>query len=412
MRRLLFAALAVGAAAPAVAAPWVLSGRVDARAGYGSNPFLQPGYDRASAIVGFSINPTLLRTFATGSTSLQGVYSREQYFENQGHPDTLEVLLNHNQRLNTQLSAVLSASFLSSSNALANLGVYNQPIGAGLGGATTDTNGIGLGIGGGPVIGTNIIPLTTGFIDPLTIGARTRRYQGDLALNWTPTSRDTASISGGYAHGLANRRSGIGSYDFYIGAVSYSRSIGGRLRLGGRMGYTYQTSQTSETVSSYEPSVTLSYQFSEIWTFDGNIGATIRRVPSLDQTSTGLGFNATLCGTYPKTGICVSGSRLTSASGIGGARINTNFGISLRQQVTARDGLTVAVSYVNTKAVTGLRAPAQQFTQINSAWDHRIGQRLVVGLDGRYQTRSQDFVTNARALSLTGRIGYLFGRVS
>ena len=390
-KQFLAAGVMLAGVAPALAAPIQFSGRADARAGYGSNPFLIPGVNSANPVLGFNITPTLRRVTGTGSTALTASYQREQYLNGAGHPDALEVVLEQIQQFTPDLSMTARGSYSTSTNALNN---------------TVNLNNL---VNPDPVVVVGA-PVQPSIIDPLTIGLRTRRYQGSAGFTWRATNIDVFQLSGGYTHGLANGSS-VGSYSFYNGGIGYTRTVSPRAQLGAFMGYSHTASQGFPAVSTYEPTAVLTYQFSEIWSFNGGVGASLRRVSGGRGKSTGLGFNLSLCGSYPTTTVCLLGARITSASGFGGARINTNFGVNVSHRLNSRDTASLTVNYVNSDAIGDAFAFGQEFTQVSGSFDHKLAPRWVVGLDGRFQTRTQDRLSAARALNATLHLSYLFGRL-
>ena len=371
----LVAATLLAGAAPAVAAPLELSGKVEGRVGYGTNPFVRFGADKAAAFVGGTIAPVLKYQRATGMTTLSGLYDRDQYAKLYGNPDTASVRLQQEEKLRSNLDLTASLAYISSVS----------PIGNG----TIDPT-----------------------IDPLAIGTRSHKIEANGGLTWRPTERDTLAVTGGYQHGSYKRSSGLSSYDFYNASASYLHQVNARTQIGARMGYSQTRSGSFPSVQSYEPGVVLVERFSAIWVLNANLGVSFRKTPGLSESSKGLGFSASLCGTYPLTSICATADRVTSASGFGGARINSDFAIRITQKLTQADTLHFEATYTDSKSIALIGGRAQQVTQMVGSYDHLLNDRWSVGLDGRYQSRSQDLVGSAHSVGGSVHIRYLIGHLS
>jgi hypothetical protein len=354
MKKTVFAAAAAASCvAPALAEPFIFSGVIDSGLGYVSNPFIRPGQDAASPFVTISVTPTLTRKTARTVTEIRGIYSREEYFRRYGHTENASAGLSHAAQLTQNFGINGQVSYLTTTN---------------------------------PLIGQAYDPSVS---DPLTIGQRTKRLSGGGGFSWQPSALDSITggvnasnvkYSGGNASSLAR------DYDQYGANLGYSRTIDARTSIGVQVSANKVDSKFYPNTQSVQPALTLQRKLSEAWTFDGNIGLIAQKVDGRG-TSTSLGYGASLCGNYPRTEFCVTASRQSTPSGIGGLRKTTQFGSTLTQRFSERSRVVGRLSYDDSKGQGSTVVSNAKVYQARMDYGYDLTQRLTVGAGARYQRR-------------------------
>lgn len=373
---------------PASAADVVFGGTAQVRLGYADNPFLQPNSPGGSAQIGGTIAPRLTRTTALGETVLSGSYDRQQYLSNYDYSDSIAADLRHAQRFNERVRGAFHVGY---SNSL------NPFIGGNLNQQNFDPN----------VIDRSIV-------DQLTVGQRTRQVTGDADIDWTPTERDNFSVGGNATRSTYQRStSGLlaSNYTSYGGNFSYLRAFGGRTKVGLSFAVNNTDSGIYGSSRSFQPNVVLQQQISQIWAFNGSVGGIFQKTGApFRRSSHSLGFNASLCGTYPRHSMCFSGSRQTSASGIGGLRTDLRFAANVSYRIDQRSRISASADMSTSKTKDFVGLGNQKFRQASFDYSRDVTQRISVGFGGRYQWRDYQIQGKAHALAGTVNLSARFGR--
>ena len=369
-------AMAGMAAVPAVAEPFVFSGVISGGVGYATNPFLRSGNgdggDAGSALVSVSVAPRLTRTTPRGRTVVSGVYSREEYLRRYGASENAQANLGHTEQLSERLSVNGNVGYSTSTN---------------------------------PLIGANLdrdLPDDVNVSDPLNIGRRSKRLSGNAGLQWQPSDLDSFNVGVNASHSSYKGSTLARDFDQYGGQLGYSRAVDARTRVGVQLAATQVENTIYPNTSSLQPAVTLQRQLSTIWAFNGNLGVILQHVDG-GGNSTSLGFGASLCGTYPRTSVCATANRSSSASGLGGLRTSLEFGATLRHELTERSRISAYASYQDSKAQQLLNFGVNKARVLQTRVDYGrdLSERITVGVGGRYQNRK---FTQRSADSLAGTI--------
>jgi hypothetical protein len=380
MHRRILALAAVVPFFPSAAATVTFGGVAQVRLGYVDNPFLERNAPGGTIQVGGTITPRLTRSTALGKTVLTGSYTREQYASHYDYSDAISADLEHSQQLSERLKGTLHAAYSNSLN---------------------------------PFIDSNVDPSQ---IDLLTVGQRSRRISGDGSLDWTPSAIESVSVSVNAAHSTYGQsRTGALATDYtsYGASGSYMRAFGARTKLGLQLVYSHSDSGFYGTSDSYQPNLIVQRALSQFWAFNGSVGGIFQKSGGLvSSTSHSLGFNGSLCGTYPKYTLCFTGSRQTSASGIGGLRTELRFGTTFSYRIDQRSRLTFNGIYSDSKSGgNGLTAvPAQTFAQGGLDYSRDLNQRISAGFGARYQWRDYRGLSKAHGMAATVNISARFGR--
>ena len=382
MRRLGGAALALLSVAPAIGAPMDFGGTAEVRAGYGTNPFLVSGQNGGSGLVGFTLSPVLTRRAETSTTSLGVTYNRDQYFRRYDHADDFLVDLNRTQQLSTKLSATAHAGYSSSISAFIS-----------------------------PTFDNIVVDPTV--IDQLALGQRRKRIEGDAGLSWQPTARDTFTLGVNAEKDSYGGRTAI-DYYYYGANGSYSRAISSHTRIGVQLAASKVDQKGFRDSISYSPSFLLTQEINQHWTFNGSIGGIIdreHRTTGGTDTTTSLGFSGSLCGTYPRLNTCITASRQSAPSGIGGLRRQTQIGVTADYQLTEHSRLSGAASYgVSTEASPAI-FPRQHFTLARIDYDRDLTRRISAGAGATYQSNTGGSLYGGHSVTVTAHLRAKFGRL-
>jgi hypothetical protein len=256
-------------------------------------------------------------------------------------------------------------------------------------------------------------------IDLLSIGQRTRTFGGDGNLQWTPTSRDSFYIGPNFSLARYPNQS-ANSFDQYGVRGGYLRQVTEKLKLGFDGSVSRLNSRSYADSTSYQGGLRLVYDFSPIWQFDGGVSL-IHQVSSPGGSSSTVGFNANLCGKYPRYRICFDASRQSAPSGFGGLRTDNRFGVHGDYDLTSRSSLRFGAIYdisqsLGSPTLGAPTVPTQRFWEISGGYSRTITQRLSAGFSGRYQGRDFGSLVQGAASSVTGYSGtldvtYKFGRI-
>jgi len=376
---------AVAGMAPATAEPIIFSGAVEGRLGYGTNPLLRDFSNAGSGFGQFSFQPTLTRTTARGTTTLQGNYTREQYFRRYDHSESITGSLGQTQQFSERVSGNARIGYTRTDN---------------------------------PLLGAAFDP---DLIDVLAIGQRTTRIFGDAGLQVQPTARDGFSIGANASHTTYGKGGTLipRDYDQYGGNVAYNHTLSARTKVGLQVSATQLRSKYYPDTRSIQPAVTLSQVLSPIWTFNGSVGVIFQDVPGpFGGSTTSLGFQGALCGTYPRTTVCVSGGRQSSASGIGGLRNTLQASLDVDHKLTERSKLSAALSYTDSSSIRESIAgdprigSSQRVLLVRGDYSHDVSQRVSVGFGARGQLRSTPGYGSRHGIAGTINIRAKIGRLT
>lgn len=380
MRRLfLITALGAGTIGGQVAHAQAVTagGSVQAHVGFGDNPFLSLNSPGSSGVAGGSLTGWLQRASETAQTRLTGVVSLDQNFRYYGRLDNYLASLEHRQTFSARLSGTFAARYQDS---------INPRNFQDLGGQTTDL---------------------------LSIGQRSRSYGANGTLQWTPTGRDTFYIGPQYTRTTYPGRLGS-DFEAYGLSAGYMRRINEKLRVGVDLTTQRVNSDSFADSTSYQGGVRLMYDFSPIWTFDGNVG--LIHQTSRGSSSTTPGFSAELCGKYPRYRVCVEASRQSAASGFGGLRTDNRVRATLDYDLTTLSRLNFGAVYDLSKSSGVSIIPTQKYWEISGGYSRTITDRLSAGFSGRYQSRDYGAFAGVADSTVTGYsvtldATYKFGRL-
>lgn len=337
-------------ATPSGAAPIEFSATARANAGYASNPFLLPGENGGSISIGGSFSPQLTSRTATSVTTLTGDFDRTEYLRNYEHSDNLGVNLNRQQQFSSALSGNAHVGYSTSR------GGFDTP---------------------------------EDILDQTTLGARRRLVMGDGGLTWQASARDVVALRVFGSHASYAGR-GLSSYDQYGVTGSYSRVLSERTRVGASLSASRTESGISGDTDTVQPNLTLRQQLGPFWSLDGSVGLIFQRTSQLGfrSSSKSVGFDADLCGTYPRWTLCFTASRQTSPSGLGGLRTETYGRVSYDYRLDERSRFNLGASYSTSSAKDRIVPfPREKYVSADAGYSRDLSRRISVGASGSYRRR-------------------------
>jgi hypothetical protein len=356
--RIAGAGLLLAVAAPAGAQPLDFSATVDAHLGYAVNPQLVTGEDSGSGYGGITISPVLSKTTSVSQTTLGGTYSREQYFTNYGHTESESVNLNHIQTFSEYLRGGVNVSYSRSNNLLLN--------------------------------GNDDVLQAQNF----STGGTTSIFNGGANLSWQATGKDSFTVDGDYIHQKTRNFGYDSNFDEYVADFGYLRALNARTKIGVRTNVTFYRSPLQDLGGGPEggdsrtigPALALQQILSPIWNLDADVGIIFQHSGApFPSDSKGVGFHARLCGTYPRSSICFTGSRQSSGSAFGGLRQQLSFSVTYSYRVTELSTFSLNGTYSKNSqgnAVSSAFADSDIFRG-SIDYNRKLTNRLSVGVEGR-----------------------------
>lgn len=385
MRRIatLLAGVAAGAAVPYAANAQAVTagGTIAARVGYGDNPNISINSPGNSGVAGGTLTGWIQDRTETSTTRLTGMADITRNFRYYGTYENYLATIDRQQTFSERLSGNIRARYQDSINL------------------------------------TSISGVDSNSLDLLSIGQRTRTIAGSGTLQWTPSSRDSFYISPNYNHStypgsLAH------NYSQYGVGGGYLRQVSEKMKVGIDLSAMTVHSTGFPNTSSYQGGVRLTYDFSPIWKFDGNVSL-IRQNGQLGGSLTTPGFSASLCGNYPRYSICINAARQSSSSGFGGLRTDNRIGVDANYKLSVRSTVNFSAVYDISKSPVVSLVPTQKFLEFSGGYSRTISNRLSAGFSGHYQYRNYgDLVglpagtdTSVTGYSVTLNVSYNFGRL-
>lgn len=377
-------------AAPAQAASPEFGAIVRGELGYGTNPFLRQGITEGSLFASGTVAPRLTYRESRSTTTLAGSYTRDQYFDSLGYTDSLSASVTRFDQLAQNLSSTITADYVTSNRAI-DYGVYD--------------------VSDEPLVD-----------DPLSIGQRTHRYGGNYQLQWQATAVDQLRYGASYSHlsyggGARGALVGASGYDQYGVNGAYGHALDARTTVGAQISLNAVRSKFYPDSRSIEPGLTIHRQLDAVWTIDGNVGLVLQRTYGpLGGSSTSLGYGVDLCGKYPRTRVCISGSRGSQPSGFGGLRTSTQIRTTVSHDISEHSRINIAGSYSQSRALQGgallpLTIRSTRAVFFTAEYDRDISRRVSAGLGGRYQWRDTSSIGTSESVAATVHITAKLGRI-
>jgi len=378
--------LGAAAAAPASAQSVQFSAVAQSEMGYATNPFVTPGRTDGSIFASASIAPRFVYQTARSSTTVQSRYSRETYLKNFGYTDSGMIGLIRTDQLTQYLGSVLTANFQTSNRET--IGDPNQ--------------------------------ITT---DPLNIGRRTRTLTGSYQLQWQASARDQLNYGTQVSHlsyggGQASGPGGVPSaYTQYGVNAGYNHTVDARTTIGAQVTLSTVRSKIYPDSRTIQPALTGKRQLSAVWAVDGHIGMSFSRIEGpFPETKASLGVGFNLCGTYPRTNICLRLNRDTQPSGFGPLRTTTSIGGDLTHQLDEHSRIRLSGQFFRNSSgsFSTIGVPVARDSKViltSTDYDRDVTQRVSAGIGGRFQWRELTGYSTARSYTATFHVKAKLGRM-
>lgn len=341
----------------------VTAARIDlsAGAGYSTNPFLSELGNSDSAFLEAAIRPNLSLIDDRGRSELGAYYSRSEYLRNGIKPSES---YGGTARSNRKLSEKVDVRAL--------LGYDSSIVGS------ADAEG-------------NFDPSLPQFPDIGLIGRQQRRemFNASVGATLRPNARESWTVD---FDGSKVRYPGEtffnANYKSYGGRLGYSRAISETTSIGATVGYTQvdydSAGQDSRIIS---PQLTYSTRFAGGWSVSAALGVsfTQRQLIGRNDNSAALSGSLQGCRETERSNLCVGGSRATSATGIGGARTQTDLYATYSYRLSPRSTISSRISY-SINGNDGLLLPGnREYLSANADFSHQLSERLRLTASAGYR---------------------------
>lgn len=366
---------------------------VSATAGFETNPFLIDLPDTGTPSLRLALAPTFSRQGARGDLRVSARLEQIEYTENYDDVQNIGVELGSRFKLSEQVEADLDLSFDS--------GVFVTNFGA-------------LGPIDGTVDGTRPLP---GGDDVTLLGLDQPRtqYRARGGFRYQLSARDEIDVSALFQ---ADRFGGVDRQDlletdFLLGRISYLRQVSGKLRIGvaadaSRIDFVEQSLGDITTIT---PQAVVDFDFSPNLKLTGSLGVTSIRSnrDMLRESSTDLSGDLSICHNGVRANVCLTAARQVTPLGIGGAGLQSNFGVSYSFRLSERETFSLTADYANIPDT--LLVEGSGLETINGFLNYQLEltERVRLSAVARYTDLRLDLgtsISNFQALfALTVRLG-------
>ena len=367
------------AAVPASAKPIDFSAVIEGHAGYAINPRLDNDRSQGAGSGSIRFAPLLTQETSLSRTTLGADIERAQYTNSYGHSQTVSATLDHSRSLSEHLRVDLNASYLRSNNLL---------------------------------LGNNF---DSSLLGDIANSQRVWHAQAGGSVTWQMSARDELSGGVTYAHDVANSYALERSYDEYGANFTYLRTLSARTKVGVRMNASRYNTDVTGNSTSLSPAIVVQQVLSPIWKLDADVGVIIQRSGTPSSTTNGLGFHASLCGTYPRSTLCLTAGRDTSATAFSGVRRQLSVSASYTYRLTERSTVSAQASYLHDQAGdTALTQAFPLLAQSSTAvrgdieYNRELTKRLSAGVEARGGYR-KNLNGSGRSVSASGYVRFKIG---
>ncbi|MEM6857743.1 MAG: hypothetical protein AAF559_07720 [Pseudomonadota bacterium] len=357
-----------------------------ASAGFDSNPFLIDAQDTAAPSIRLQLAPTLSSQTQRTSVRLSG---RAEHIEYLGTYDSIQNYgadLTATHLANERLEIVSGLNFSRTIPATNTLDAS----------AVDDTS-------------PDAPPGSTG--EDITIpGQRQTQFGGNAGLTYTLSERDQLSWA------LTGRAQRFDADDFTesnsIGQrLEYARVLGEGLTIGASvdMSLIDFSAPANGEARIISPQIQVNAELTPRLELAGSIGVASNRIDieGLEDTTTTLAGDISLCHRDEYSTLCVNGSRQFRPAAIGGATLQTNAAVSYSLRISERDSLRLSGTYAVSE-VSSVADQAQDFDNVNATarYERRLNERLRFFVSGNYRNNARDFADSVT--NYGGLIGITF----
>lgn len=358
-----------------------------ASAGFDSNPFLAEAGSPEVASLRLQLVPALTRTGERSTFRLSGRLEHIEYLGNYDSLQNYGADLTASRKVTERIK--LDGGFTFRSDVLAtNL---NDPL-------------------GNPDPGTDIpVPPTGNDVTILGQGQRRTSYGLDGGATFTLSERDQLRWS---INARADRFGATELVDsnFLAQRLQYSRRFGEDFTVGAAIyanliDFSGAGLDGAQTLS---PQLQVTAGLTPRLTLSGSVGIAVTRLEfgGLEETTTAVAGDFSLCRKGDRSSLCVNGSRQVLPAAIGGALLQTTGGISYSLKLSERDTVQVSGSYGT--ASQPLNTTLGDFESINGSarYERQLGERLRLFVSGGVLNTSGNLPTDVT--NIQGLIGITF----
>jgi len=302
---------------------------VSATAGFETNPFLIDLPDTGTPSFRLALSPTFSRQGARGDIRVSARLEQIEYTENYDDVQNIGVDFGSRFKLSEQAEADVSLSF-DSGVFVTNFGVLGP-----LDGALDETR---------PLPGGDDVTLL-GLDQPRT------QYRVQGAFRYQLSARDEIDVSTLFQ---ADRFGGVDRQDlletdFLLGRISYLRQVSGKMKIGvaadaSRIDFVEQSLGDITTIT---PQAVADFDFSPNLKLTGSLGVTSIRSnrDTFRESSTDLSGDLSICRSGVRANVCLTAARQVTPLGIGGAGLQSNFGVSYSLRLSERETFSLTADY-------------------------------------------------------------------
>jgi hypothetical protein len=257
--------------------------------------------------------------------------------------------------------------------------------------------------------------LLNGGDDPLqiqdfSVGRTSWSISGGAALAWQASAKDSFTLDGNYMHQKSSTTGLSGDFDQYSVNFGYLRAINARTQIGVRNNITFFQTPGGPSSHSIGPALAVTHAFNAAWKLDADVGVILQRLESpINSSSTGLGFHLSLCGTYPRSNICLRASRSSSGSAFGGLRQQTAASIDYSYRMSERSTLSLGATYAHNKSSGIDLISDSNIFRGDIDYNRRLSERLSVGVEARGGYRKGELLGRAHSIAASAYLRVKIG---
>jgi len=336
---------------------------VSAGATAASNPYLFNGGDTAAVGASIDFAPSLSAKTDDTSINFEGNLSLEKYLGRYGTDESISLKGGAERQINERTTVSANIDFRSSKSASRRF--FNGPDIANLGpGQFPDSSQI----------------------DPTlaNLAGRTSRLEVDASLHHALSLESSLTVSAGL--GLTRVTSAEGAdYRDSNASVAYNRRLSETTSAvvtvaGGYADYLGQRAGDGPFVT---PLVGLEHQFTSSLDFEAQVGASIAAIQSVAggrQTTVVWAGKFDLCEREPKTTTCLTGSRSTTPTSLGGLTTVSSVGLSYSHSFGTTSSGSLSATYARSDRPSSLvlngTSSRSELADASATYRRKIGQRI------------------------------------
>ncbi|MEO0870552.1 MAG: hypothetical protein AAFY19_01140 [Pseudomonadota bacterium] len=357
--------------------------KVTASAGYDSNPFLIETEDSAAPSIRVQLAPTLSSQTRRTSVRLSG---RAEHIEYLGTYDSIQ-----------NFGADLTASHLANERLEIESGLnINRSVPA------TAIDDAAAGDNTSPDAPP---PVSDTDITVLQQGRQQTRFGANAGLTYTLSERDQLrwSLTGQaqrFDEDELTETNSFGQRLEYVRVLDEGVSIGASVDMN-LIEFTAPANGNARIIS---PQIQMTAALTPRLELAGSVGVAYNSIDieGLEDTSTTVAGNVSLCHRDEYSSLCINGSRQFLPAAVGGATLRTNAGVTYSLRISERDTLRLNGSYAVSE-VSDVANQAQDVENVNAfvRYERRLNEGLRLFVSGSYRNVSRDFtddVANVGAL--------------